>query len=330
MPRVALETRHAQRLVSVVASRLEAPTLSLPDAIMRFMTGAVSEQRAALLALTRAATPKDVRTALAASDGDALQALEAITGIASLDQPSVEQRLDQAVESYQRWAADGITVVTVLDPGYPQNLHTVYDRPPVLWIRGELDAQDARSIAVVGTRQVSADGLRRARRITRLLVDEGFTIVSGLAKGVDTAAHTAAIEAGGRTLAVLGTGVDRFYPRENHQLQQRIARDFAVVSQFEPDATGRAWTFPQRNATMSGLTQATIVIEASETSGARTQARLALSHGRPVVLLRSLIETHEWARKMSEKPGVRVLNDGDLPDVLAYIQADDGAQLSLI
>lgn len=86
----------------------------------------------------------------------------------------------------------------------------------------------------------------------------------------------------------------------------------------------------QRNATMSGLTQATIVIEASETSGARTQARLALGHGRPVVLLRSLVETHDWARKMAEKPGVRVLDDGDLPDVLAYIRADDGAQLSLI
>jgi DNA processing protein len=138
----------------------------------------------------------------------------------------------------------------------------------------------------------------------------GYSVISGLAAGIDTAAHAAALRRGGRTIAVIGTGVARCYPRQNVALQRRIAAQCAVVSQFLPDTPPSQETFPQRNAVMSGLSLATVIIEASYRSGARIQARAARAQGRPVFLLKSLLH-QRWARELAERPGVRVVAGPD-------------------
>ena len=161
--------------------------------------------------------------------------------------------------------------------------------PRSSFVAGKLESRDARSVAVIGTRRPSSAGLDRARAVAEHLVGCGFTVASGLAAGIDTAAHTAALARGGRTIAVIGTGLHRSYPPQNAALQRRIATEGAVISQFWPDAPPSRTSFPQRNAVMSGIALATIVIEASHTSGARTQARHALAHGRPVLLMDSLL-----------------------------------------
>jgi DNA processing protein len=144
--------------------------------------------------------------------------------------------------------------------------------------------------------------------VASALADAHFTVISGMAAGVDAAAHTAALDRGCRTIAVVGTGLRHCYPAAHRPLQERIVGAGAVVSQFWPDQPPTKKTFPLRNATMSGLALATVVIEASQTSGARMQARLALEHGRPIFLLSSLLD-HEWARAYAERPGTYVVSE---------------------
>lgn len=198
-----------------------------------------------------------------------------------------------------QWRGQGHDPLTVLDPRYPEPLHEIFNRPAFLFVRGTLDyPPDQRSIAVVGARDSDEPALAVTRELTRDLVAAGFVIVSGLARGVDAAAHRAALEAGGRTWAVMGTGLNHIYPAEHASLAGAIvASGGALVSHFVPDQPPGKWTFPQRNITMSGLTMATLVVEASHTSGARLQARVALEHGRTVFLHRRLVERHEWARR---------------------------------
>jgi DNA processing protein len=197
--------------------------------------------------------------------------------------------------------------LTVLDRDYPENLRAVHDRPPLIFVAGTLQPQDARSVAVIGARRASRAGTTSAADIARHLVERGYTVVSGVAAGVDTAAHTAALAAGGRTVAVIGTGLTRCYPPQNAPLQRRIAERNAVISQFWPDTPPSRRTFPLRNATMSGFALATVVVEATERSGARTHARIALNHGRPVLLTSTLLD-QAWARDLADKPGVHVVD----------------------
>ncbi len=211
-----------------------------------------------------------------------------------------------AARDIDRWEANGMRLLTVLDPDYPENLRTVHDRPPLIFLAGRLQPTDARSVAVVGARQATPAGLAAATRIAEHLVDHGYTVVSGLATGIDTAAHTSALANTGRTIAVVGTGLQRVYPPQNAALQRRIIEHGAVVSQFWPDAPPTRRTFPMRNAVMSGMTLASVVVEASHTSGSRMQARLALEHGRPVFLTQSLLE-QEWARQLATLPGTHVV-----------------------
>lgn len=222
-------------------------------------------------------------------------------------QTSEAADLDAIVREVEAWQDEGMRVLTVLDDEYPPNLRTVHNRPPLLFVRGDLGPADARSIAVVGTRQVSAQGRGAATTVASDLADAGFSVVSGLAQGVDTAAHLAALARGSRTVAVIGTGLRRSYPAANRALQERIAGVGAVVSQFWPDAAPSKRSFPMRNIVMSGLALATVVIEASHRSGARMQARIALEHGRPVFLLSSLLE-HDWAREYAQRPGAHVVD----------------------
>jgi DNA processing protein len=217
--------------------------------------------------------------------------------------------------------ADGITLTTVLDEDYPVNLRTIYNLPPFLFSRGTLRPDDAFSVAVVGTRQASSEGLSRADRMARLLADAGVTVLSGLARGIDTAAHSACLDAGGRTIAVLGSGIRRVYPAENAELADRIADTGAVVSQFWPDTSPTSYTFPRRNVVTSGMSQGTVVIEASATSGAKMQARLAIEHGKQVFLLHSLVTEREWARRYLERPRVHEVRD--VADILRYLRSPD-------
>ena len=210
--------------------------------------------------------------------------------------------ITKALATVDQWRQERRDVRTVFDTTYPRNLLGVFNKPPLLFIAGNWrEDRDGLSIAVVGTRKPSADGIKRAQLAARKLAQAGITVVSGLAAGIDTAAHTAALDTGGRTVAVMGTGIDRIYPAENLALAERImASDGALLSQFFPEQPPTQWSFPMRNVVMSGLSLATLIIEASETSGARQQARLALQHGRTVFLAASLVRSHAWARKMVE------------------------------
>jgi DNA processing protein len=228
---------------------------------------------------------------------------------ASLLPEDPEPLLNRAAAEIDAWERDGFSLLTVLDDGYPENLRTVHDRPPLLFVSGNLRAQDARSIAVIGSRRASTGSLEVAAGIAAALTRAGYTIISGLAAGIDTAAHEAALSAHGRTLAVIGTGLRHSYPPQNAALQRRIAEEGAVVSHFWPDAPPTRKSFPLRNAVMSGLALGTVVVEASFRSGARLQARLALAHARPVFLWTALLE-EPWAREVAQRPGVYVVSEG--------------------
>jgi DNA processing protein len=234
-----------------------------------------------------------------------------------------EPILRETQAEIDRWAAAGIEVLTVLDAAYPQNLRQVHDRPPLLFVAGRLEPSDERAISVIGSRRASTDGLAAAGRIAAGMTEAGFTVVSGLAAGVDTAAHTSALRAQGRTVAVIGTGLTQSYPPENAGLQRQIAERCAVVSQFWPETPASRQSFPMRNAVMSGLTLATVIIEASVRSGARVQARQALAHGRPVFLLRRLLD-QDWAVELAVRPGVHVV-DGptQIVDAVDRLHATD-------
>ncbi|MCT2589429.1 DNA-protecting protein DprA [Streptomyces sp. N2-109] len=213
----------------------------------------------------------------------------------------------------------GARMVTVLDDAYPANLRPVPNLPPFLFHRGPLQARDVRSVAVVGTRDASADGLSRAARMAEGLTQEDVVVVSGLAKGIDAAAHQATLDVGGRTVAVMGTGIAApVYPAQNRPLADRIlSQGGALVSQFWPTSSPARWTFPRRNVVTSGYTRGSVVIEASSTSGAKMQARIAAEHGKQVFLLRSLIAAQPWAAKMiDQKKAVEVT---ELDDVLRHL-----------
>jgi DNA processing protein len=223
------------------------------------------------------------------------------------DDETMDTLVGAAATDLARWRQQGFKPLTVLDPDYPDNLRTVYDRPPLIFVAGSLRPQDAKAVAVIGARKASQPALEQAATIARHLVADGYTVVSGLAAGVDTAAHTAALGAGGRTVAVIGTGLAHCYPPQNALLQNQLATEHAVISQFWPDTRPSRQTFPLRNATMSGLALATVVVEASERSGARTQARLALNHGRRVFLTAALSK-QPWAQEFTAKAATYVVD----------------------
>jgi DNA processing protein len=232
--------------------------------------------------------------------------------------PVLRQGIRRRDELDRRVAAEleaatraGASLVTVLDEGYPPNLRRIPNLPPFLFYRGTLEESDVWSVAVVGTRAASETGLRHAQRMAGLLAARDVTVISGLARGIDSAVHRAALDAGGRTIAVLGTGITRCYPPENRGMAEDISRAGALVSQFWPTRPPGKDTFPRRNVVTSGLSQGTVVIEASRTSGAKMQARLALEHGKKVFLVKSLVTGQQWARDYVAKRGAIEVDDVD-------------------
>jgi DNA processing protein len=199
---------------------------------------------------------------------------------------------------------------------YPEKLRDAAHPVELIYYQGWWDLVESRCVAVVGSRKPSEEGVARARRVVRELVKDGFTIVSGLAAGVDTAAHEMAIETGGRTVAVIGTPLSHVYPRTNAGLQHQIARDFLLISQVpvkryeNQDYRMNRLFFPERNVTMSALTEATVIVEASETSGTLIQARAALQQGRKLFILDSCFrdERLTWPHRYAKKGAIRVVD----------------------
>ncbi|MBC7844111.1 MAG: DNA-protecting protein DprA [Gemmatimonadaceae bacterium] len=197
------------------------------------------------------------------------------------------------------WDHAGLLFHAIATTSYPRQLEEVVDPPALLFHQGDASLMQDFGIAIVGTRQASEDGIRRAQRAAKVLVDHDIVVISGMALGIDAAAHSATLAAGGRTIAVMGTPITKRYPKENTDLATQIlASGGALVTEFAPDWSTQRWDFLRRNRTMSGIAAATLVIEASETSGAKSQALAAVKHGRPVFLPSSLVQAHAWAEQL--------------------------------
>lgn len=270
--------------------------------------GAARERRAALVALMRAGGRAwasyvlAVRRAGQAQGVDPRHLLESELGLLAYQaQADAERQIDD-------WSRRGYRVMTMADPDYPVNLRVIEGRPPLLFVNGELLPEDNRSVAVIGTRNPTRAGRTVARLVAERLGAAGYTVVSGMAAGIDAEAHRASLAAGRRTLAVVGSGLAHPYPPEHAQLQQEIVDSGAVISQFWPEARPSRPSFPLRNAVMAGLTLASVIVEAGERSGTRTQARHALAQGRRVVLMASVLE-QAWAQELAKTPGVEVAHE---------------------
>lgn len=198
------------------------------------------------------------------------------------------ERVIQARESVdlekisEQIARQGIQILTWDDEAYPARLREIDQPPPVLYLRGEYLPDDVFAVAIVGTRRVTPYGRQVTEEIASFLAANGITVVSGLARGVDAVAHTAALKAGGRTIGVLGSGVDRIYPPEHRALAEQMMERGAVVSDYAPGTPPDASNFPPRNRIISGVSLAVVVIEAGETSGALITAEFAAEQGREI------------------------------------------------
>lgn len=205
------------------------------------------------------------------------------------------------------------------DLEYPSTLRDARNPIEILYYQGNLDLLSSEAVAVVGSRKPTDEGRRRARKIARLLVENGFTVMSGLATGIDAEAHQAAIEAEGRTIAVIGTSLNQAYPKENSELQKQIAEAFLLVTQVPfyqyslQDYRRNRGFFPERNKTMSALSQATVIVEASETSGTLIQARAALQQGRKLFILKSCFDRGlEWPERFLKKGAIKVEDGSEI------------------
>jgi DNA processing protein len=223
------------------------------------------------------------------STSEALQHL-AHDGVACIEPvvPGLQDKLAAMQQSQvftrelARLQADQLTVLTLADPSYPQALRWIPDPPLVLYMRGTMQPEDSLAVAVVGSRKPSNYGKLMAQRLSTELVQHGFTVVSGLARGIDSCAHQGALQAGGRTIAVLGSGINVIYPPENRRLCDAISSAGAVLSEFPLDTKPDRWNFPRRNRIISGLSLGTLVVEAAANSGALHTARHASEQGREV------------------------------------------------
>jgi DNA processing protein len=219
----------------------------------------------------------------------------------------------------QAWADADFDVLTVLDAEYPLALRGIHEMPPILFTKGTPRSDDV-GVSIVGSRQASPKGRSMAGNIAKGLVERGLSVISGLADGIDTAAHQATLEAGGRPCGVIGTGINRVYPStaSSHTLHERVAGAGVLISQFLPDAPPSRTSFPMRNVTMSGLGKASIIVEAGEHSGTRIQARAAVEHGRAVILTDVVVNATQWGEQLAGRPGVYVA--GSTSEVMSIVE----------
>ena len=241
--------------------------------------------------------------------------LNQVPGLTVLDIRNIKEFNRQTAEAELRLAEkNGLSVITAVDPEYPPLLKLIPDYPPVLYIRGELLEQDQLAVAVVGTRLCSPYGRIQAERFAAGLAEAHFTVVSGLARGIDTAAHHGALRAGGRTIAVLGSGLLDVYPPENRKLTDRIACSGAVISEFPLRTRPDKHTFPIRNRIISGLSRAILVVEAGLQSGALITSNLALEQNREVFVLPGPVdqETSSGTNNLIKEGGCLVTHPDEI------------------
>ncbi len=214
--------------------------------------------------------------------------------------------------------AKGIQVLTWEDPGYPKRLKEIDQPPPVLYSLGTLKPEDEWAVGIVGTRNVTAYGRQVAEELAGCLARNGVTVISGLARGVDSVAHQAALEAGGRSIAVLGSGVDRIYPPEHRRLAERMAAQGAVISDYAPGTGPEASNFPPRNRIISGLSLAVVVVEAGSESGALITANFAAEQGREVFAVPGNINAPQskGANKLIQQGARPMLDPQDILEAL--------------
>lgn len=244
--------------------------------------------------------------------------------------PKITQNLlqiRQQVDLEQLWQqiqAQGVTVLTWEDENYPARLKEIDQPPPVLYLRGELRPEDNWAVAIVGTRRITPYGRQVAEDVATFLAANGVTVVSGLARGVDAVAHRAALKAGGRTLAILGSGVDRVYPPEHIQMAEEMMKHGAVISDYPLGTPPESANFPPRNRIISGLSLATVVIEAGEKSGALITATFAVEQGREVFAVPGniLAPQSKGANQLIQQGARPLLNLQDLMDILHLRKVD--------
>jgi len=257
----------------------------------------------------------DARTAWEAPEGQLVKA--GITKKVVNNLLQVRANVDvQAV--FDQADREGVSILTWLDEGYPRRLAELEQAPPVLYVRGELIPDDEWAVAVVGTRRISSYGQQAAEQIGAFLARNNITVVSGMALGVDSVAHETALQAGGRTIAVLGSGVDQLYPPKNRPLAEKIMASGAVVSDYPLGTLPEAMNFPPRNRIISGLSLAVVVVEAGEKSGALITANFGAEQGREVFAVPGNIFSSgsKGANRLIAQGAHPLLNPEDLMDVL--------------
>ena len=246
--------------------------------------------------------------------------------------PGISKKSAAAIVSFKDWdkilrqmdALDkmGISVVTCLDELYPHNLLNIYDRPAFFYVLGRLDDEDV-PLAIVGSRNASTYGRYTTDRISRELALRGITIVSGMARGIDSCAHRGALAAKGRTIAVLGSGLDVIYPPENKKLFDAISSNGAVISEFPLGTQPLSYNFPARNRIISGLSYGVVVVEAGEKSGSLITAKLAMEQGREVFAIPGTIDSASSRGTNSLiKQGAKLVENIDdiLEDILPQLE----------
>jgi len=216
--------------------------------------------------------------------------------------------IDSRLEKQLRILHQGnVSMLTILDKDYPKNLIDLEDSPPILYCRGKILTIDSNAVAIVGTRRATEYGKIAARTLGKQLSELGITIVSGMAMGIDTQAHIGALKENGRTLAVMGTGIDLIYPSSNRNLASEIAENGCLITELPPLSRALPYHFPARNRIISGLSKAIIAVEAAQRSGVFSTVRWALEYGRDVYALPGDIN-----RKVSEGTN-KLIKDGAIP-----------------
>lgn len=228
-------------------------------------------------------------------------------------------RTDDAAHEIELAQKLGVRIITCIDPQYPETLKNLYDWPQVIYVKGEIKLKDSWSVAVVGTRRPTNYGTNVASKFGRELAQHDITTVSGLARGIDTEVHKATVKAGGRTMAVLGNGLNRHYPPENRQLEDKIMHQGALISEFPLNCAPDKQNFPRRNRLISGLALATVVVEADIKSGALITAKCSLDQGKDVFAVPGpIFSKYSQGSHYLIKSGARLVeNVGEIIDEIA-------------